>query len=572
MSADVEKTQFRRPEGGQLDLHRVSSSSGEVASCTVPMDLEQRKAALIRMGELQLELQQVQSELGFIPTTTRADLSLNGEQAQHYQLIAELASDCISVHSADGTYEFASPSFKDLLGYEPSDLVGQSAYLLFHPEDLARIAASHAQQGEGVIQSVRYRLRRSDGDYRWVTTNTRSRITPAGAEQIVCVTHDIHEEELARQRLAQTLEDQRDLIAFNEQLLSASSYGVVVFDASGICLLANTAACRLLAVEHNTLLDTNFTRIRSWRALGLDVMATDVLRDGQQRQFDGRFEISDKHKPWLEVTLARFQSKGTYHLLVMFVDVTPARELLEKLNSTNAELKRSNHDLEHFAFAASHDLRAPLRAIDVLAEGLEEELDEVLVEEQRAAFSLLRRRSQRMSRLIEDMLAYARATQQQSAPERVDVGELLQRAVELSSIPEGFTITTKGDSGCVRARTTPLLQILNNLISNALKHHDRDHGEIRVQIDLDQTTIRLTVSDDGPGIPEEHRERVFQMFQTLRPRDQVEGSGMGLAMVKRLVELHHADIALENREPRGCTFTVTWPIESDLDESSTLAA
>ena len=125
-------------------------------------------------------------------------------------------------------------------------------------------------------------------------------------------------------------------------------------------------------------------------------------------------------------------------------------------------------------------------------------------------------------------------------------------------MPSGFELAIEGPSPLLRTARAPLEQVLRNLLGNAVKHHDRDSGRISVCVEEREGWIEVGIVDDGPGIPEQFHERVFRMFQTLRPRDQVEGSGMGLAIVKKVVESHGGQVGLESDE-RGTKVRFTWP-------------
>jgi signal transduction histidine kinase len=131
--------------------------------------------------------------------------------------------------------------------------------------------------------------------------------------------------------------------------------------------------------------------------------------------------------------------------------------------------------------------------------------------------------------------------------------------VGLAGTREGFAVRVPAAEVALRAPKTPLVHVVRNLVDNALKHHDRDHGVVAIEVEETREAIRVTVADDGPGIPAEFRERVFQPFTTLRPRDRVEGSGMGLAIVKKLIESHGGRIEIEGGDGRGTRMTFWWP-------------
>ncbi|AKV02845.1 diguanylate cyclase/phosphodiesterase (GGDEF & EAL domains) with PAS/PAC sensor(s) [Labilithrix luteola] len=231
---------------------------------------------------------------------------------------------------------------------------------------------------------------------------------------------------------------------------------------------------------------------------------------------------------------------------------------IAELHKQRAELARSNKELQQFAYVASHDLRAPLRAIDSLSEWLEKDLEAVLGPDQREQMSLMRGRVRRMDRLLGDLLEYARAGGEEAAEESVDVGKLLAEVIELANVPQGFTIEVVPPTPVFETAKVPLTRVLMNLLGNAIKHHDSQEGRVSIAVENTGDFFRFSVTDDGPGIPPRFHEKIFQMFQTLRPRDAVEGSGMGLALVRKIVESAGGSIWLTS-EGRGTTFTFTWP-------------
>jgi two-component system sensor histidine kinase/response regulator len=244
-----------------------------------------------------------------------------------------------------------------------------------------------------------------------------------------------------------------------------------------------------------------------------------------------------------------------------FRDVTLQRRAEAEQEKLFAELTRSNADLEQFAFVASHDLKSPLRAIDSLAGWLEEDLGPSIGEESRKHLRYLRQRAKRMETLLDDLLAYSRAGRISSELGTIQLPALVEEVLALLHVPKSFHVRVVEPGPRFETATTPLRQVMTNLIANAIKHHDKPSGDIELRGREDGSFYEFTVADDGPGIPPEFHERVFGMFQTLKPRDQVEGSGMGLALVKRIVTQFGGTVSIACREPRGSIFRVRWPKE-----------
>jgi len=253
----------------------------------------------------------------------------------------------------------------------------------------------------------------------------------------------------------------------------------------------------------------------------------------------------------LDVTARKRDEEALLHL-----NQTLEQRVVERTD----ELKQRNLELDQFAYVASHDLRAPLRAIDHLATWIEHDAGAQLPAPSLTHLITLRNRVKRMENLLTDLLAYSRAGRVQHQMEQVDTGELVTEIVKFLAPPETFTITVQEGMPRLTTERVPLELVLRNLISNAIKHHDRLTGHVAIQAQVLEDFIEFTVTDDGPGIAPMHHERIFQMFQTLKPRDLVEGSGMGLAIVKRMVESRKGKIQVESAGERGTTFRFTWPM------------
>jgi PAS domain S-box-containing protein len=244
--------------------------------------------------------------------------------------------------------------------------------------------------------------------------------------------------------------------------------------------------------------------------------------------------------------------------------------LEEQVAARTAELAAVNQDLEEFAYAASHDLKAPLRVIDNASKWLEEDLKEHLTAETRDNMNLLRGRIKRMEKLLDDLLEYSRIgrTADERFAETISGNALMVNILALLSPPEGFTITIGPGFNGIRVRRMPLQQILMNLISNAIKHHDRKQGRIDVAVEDRGAYYLFSVRDDGPGIAAEYQDQIFKMFMTLKPRDQIEGSGMGLAMVRKNIEVFGGKLTLESAVGKGSAFRFTWPKHQKIREKS----
>jgi PAS domain S-box-containing protein len=221
-------------------------------------------------------------------------------------------------------------------------------------------------------------------------------------------------------------------------------------------------------------------------------------------------------------------------------------------------LERRNRDLDQFAYIASHDLKAPLRGIANLSQWLEDDIGASLEEESKAQLQLLRSRVRRMEALIDGILSYSRAGRTKGKDEPVAVRALLDEVVELLS-PVGIAISFGDELPTLKTEKVLLQQVFMNLIGNAIKHGGRSDLSVRVEASDLGSHYEFAVVDDGVGIAAEYHDKIWGVFQTLVRRDEVEGTGIGLAVVKKIVELVGGRAWVESQAGAGATFKFTWP-------------
>lgn len=231
----------------------------------------------------------------------------------------------------------------------------------------------------------------------------------------------------------------------------------------------------------------------------------------------------------------------------------------ELLRLTALRLKESNYELDQFAYAASHDLRAPLRAIESLSQWIKEDCYETLPDESRKHFDLLIGRVRRLDNLISGMLEYARAGTPTENLEKVNVRTLILECIENLSPPPHFQISVADKLPILITNKVALTRIFLNLISNAIKYNDKSKGIINITCDSLDEYYQFSIKDNGPGIEPIYHQKIFELFQTLQSRDAIEGAGIGLATVKKILDKIGGKIWLVSKKGYGTTFYFTWP-------------
>lgn len=258
-------------------------------------------------------------------------------------------------------------------------------------------------------------------------------------------------------------------------------------------------------------------------------------------------------------------AKGNYQFHVTDKSNDELSELSRSLNymaKTLEEnislLERKNKELDQFAHIVSHDLKAPLRGIDNVISWIEEDHGEELPGKVHEYLELIKGRVIRSENLIQGILEYARIGKDVAETENVDVKRLVQEIIEHIPIRRGLEIHVDKSLPKIKSERVPLTQVFSNLITNAIKYHDKEKGEIKIYCKDKGDCYEFFVEDDGPGIDEKYFDKVFIIFQTLHPRDSFESSGVGLAIVKKILEDKKEQIKVSSEPGKGTVFSFTW--------------
>lgn len=228
------------------------------------------------------------------------------------------------------------------------------------------------------------------------------------------------------------------------------------------------------------------------------------------------------------------------------------KRLIKKLEATNKEL-------ESFAYITSHDLKAPLRAIGSLSDWIYADYAHVMSDEGKEHLMLLKSRVQRMYDLIEGILQYSRVGRKDGSLVELDLNQVVSDAIKFMDIPDYVTININQDLPTLVMHKTHPTQIFENLISNAVKYGKKENAEVTISAKEFSQFWRFSVKDNGPGIEEHHQTKIFEIFQTLKSRDEVESTGIGLTIVKKIVEHAGGEIWLDSTIGQGTTFYFTLP-------------
>lgn len=511
----------------------------------------------------------------------QSEATLRQREAQ-LQRVIEGSNDGFWDWNVQSGAIYVTPRWYAILGYAPNEFVLDQATLdrLVHPDDRAAVTATVTAVVEGHAGRERYHLRhrylKKDGTICWV--RARGSITQRDEEGRALVLSGTITDITAHKAADDAL---RESEARFRNMADNAPTMIWVTDATGAAIFLNrswytfTGQTATLGLGFGWLDAVHPADRAATETIFLTANAnhTSFQVDYRLRRHDGVYR-------WVvDAAAPRFGDDGEYLGYVGSVTDIDERKLMEqalrnsesqlrlltatleqRVTERTAELERSNRELDQFAYVASHDLKTPLRGIHNLATWIAEDAGAVLPEPSIEHLVKLRGRVQRMERLLDDLLAYSRVGRREGKAETVQVKALLEEVIYLLAPPDGFTIHLPSDLPTIVTPHTPLELVFRNLIGNAIKHHQQPaQGRIDIGAQDVGNYIEFCVRDNGPGIDPQHHERIFGMFQVLRPRDEIEGSGMGLAIVKKAVEHRKGTIRLQSALGRGTTVYFTWP-------------
>jgi PAS domain S-box-containing protein len=407
------------------------------------------------------------------------------------------------------------------------------------------------------------RIRRADGAVRWIAVAGRIlRGDDGEAARIVGTIADITERRRAEERFQATFEQ--------------AAVGIALVGPDGSWLRVNQRLCDIVGYPHNELLRMTFQDITHPDDLAADLGHVRQMLAGELQQYamEKRYIRKDRSQIWinLTVTLVRQASGEPDYFISVVEDINERKQAeagIHELNATlearvrqrTEALQAANKELESFSYSVSHDLRTPLRAIDGFSRMLEEDHAARLGEDGRELLSVIRASTLNMGRLIDDLLAFSRAGRAEVKVVAIDMEELVQQvlaelgaagrpmpAVHVDALPPGA-----GDPALLK-------QVWQNLLDNACKFSSRK-AQARVEVDgeVSGNEVIYRVRDNGAGFDMRYAKKLFGVFQRLHSADEFPGTGVGLAMVQRIVAKHGGRVWADAKPGEGATFRFALP-------------
>lgn len=516
---------------------------------------EQRITALADSDRLHLYILDVTER-------ERALRALERSEARYRDLYENAPLAYFTV-GTDGRIEHANHEAYELLGYEEGALVGRPVTELYAdgPSGAQRAEEIFGAAVEGeVVAGEELRMVGEDGTPLWGSLTVQPVRDEAG--QVI-------------ESRAQVLDitDRRRAEERVEALLDAAPDALLVVDAAGKIGLVNQQAVTLFGYDRDELVGRAVEDLVPKRVRQDHVEhRRGYMEDPQRRPMGVGLDLEAVRKDGsafpVEISLSPIETDEGTQVIAAVRDMSQREQERERLREYAEQLERSNAELEQFAYVISHDLKEPIRMITSYLGLLEDRYKGELDDDADDFIEFAVDGARRMHELIESLLAYSRVERKGKDPAPVDATEVLDGVLNALQvqIEERDAQVTHDEMPEVLADKAQLSQVLQNLISNAIKFVPDDRQpKVHIAVERTDGYWRFSVEDNGPGIAEDQRDRIFMIFQRLHTSEEVEGQGIGLAISKKIVERHGGEIWVESEEGEGSTFHFTMEASDGAD-------
>ncbi|MGB2863168.1 MAG: PAS domain S-box protein [Sedimentisphaerales bacterium] len=474
-------------------------------------------------------------------------------------------TDDIAVIDNDLNIIWTNDVAREIFG---DDIVGRKCYEVYHqrnkPCEPYPCPTLQAFQ-DGNIHQYETQVTDKEGKSRHIhcIANVALRDEDGKPTGVLEICRDITERKQTEEALQASERKYSDLV-------QQSPDAIISLDKLGHFLSFNPAAERMSEFSAQEVIGRHFTKVgildkksipKSLNEFGL------VLTGAERQPFDLIITRKDKSHVHMEANGRLIKQKGRKTWIqVTLRDITERRlaeQELEKLNkdleSAVWELRRANKELQEFAYITAHDLKTPLRGIGTLADWISTDYADKFDEGGKKQVRLLVEKAKQMSALIDDILQYSRLGHTNPEKRQVDLNKVFSEVIAGIDPPENIEITVENELPVLMCEKTQIMQVFQNLLSNAVKYMDKPEGQIKVGCVEQDGFWKFSVADNGPGIDEKYHKKIFKIFQTLSAQDRIDSTGIGLSIVKKIVELNAGIVWVESESGKGSTFFFTVP-------------
>ena len=497
-------------------------------------------------------------EAGIIKNTLKAN-------EERFRSIVENSHDGIVILEDGYLIKYVNNRGCQIIGYTWEELINQPFFKFLDRESKKMVNDFYIQndKGENIPYQYQFGVITKNGERRQVETKFTLIKDSTGKLKTIAQILDITERVRAEQALKQSEENYRNLF-------TTAHDAIMIFTPEHeIILDVNHRASEMYGFSRDELIGMSLKKISKYVARGRERIKQ-TLEKGFIHGFETVHYKKDGTEMIVEINASLMNYNGQPAILSINRDITERKKkekelskyrkhLLELVKERTAELETVNKELKDFAYIVSHDLKAPLRGVSQLAHWIVQDYSDVLDEAGKEQLNLLIGRVKRMHSLIDAILKYSRIGVIEEKTKRINTKTLVKNLIEMIAPPSNIEIIIDENLPVIFGEETRLEQIFQNLLTNAINFMDKPNGKIKVSCIDHGNHWQFSVSDNGPGIEQKYHEKIFQIFQTLAPRDDRESTGVGLTLVKKNVEMCGGKVWVDSEIGKGSTFSFTLP-------------
>jgi PAS domain S-box-containing protein len=483
-------------------------------------------------------------------------------ETQSLEWLLNSATDPMLIADSGGQIILANPPVQRLFGYSEAELLTLKIEVLIperyrHDHVAKRNEFASKPHARNMGIGMELFGRHKDASEFPLEVSLSPLNTEHGIALVMATIHDI-----SRRKMAETALQESE--ARMRAIVDTAVDAIVTIDERGTIERFNPAAERLFGYSAAEIAGKNVNILMpSPYHERHDGYLSSYIKTGEKKIIGSGREVIGLRKDGsqfpMDLSVAEMQLGNRRMFTGMVRDITERKRIEAQHARLLQEIASANEELTSFAYVVSHDLKAPLRAIGALADWLSTDYADKFDAEGKEHMRLLVSRVHRMGALIDGILQYSRVGRVKEMPTTIDLKALVRDTIDLLAPPPHISVTVDTDLPTIRSEPTRIGQIFQNLISNGIKYMDKPAGQIHIACVEDGKFWKFSVRDNGPGIEARHFDRIFQLFQTLAPRDRIESTGVGLTLVRKIVDMYGGRIWIESEPGAGSTFYFTLP-------------
>jgi len=496
----------------------------------------------------------------------RAEIERRESEEKYHQVI-EAANDAIFISdTSTGTVTEANLMSGKLTGIGHDKIIGMNLSALFPIDKADKYISTyhdHLEKGKTISEDIEI-IHKSG---RRIPVDIRAGRTTAGGREIaISIFRDMSVQKKIERQI-------RDTKQFLEKVMESVSNAIFVVSIHGNYTMVNHGAEEISGYRADELVGKSFSSIMEPGSK--KKMKAYFIKSSQLghtvRQCEANIITKDGKTRSVIFSLSPLYYEGEIASVVgAAADITQLKAMEKHREELMKNLKRAYNELKDFAYIVSHDLKAPLRGISSLAQWTAQDYADKLDDEGRENLELLVSRTKRMHNLINGILQYSRVGRLGPYYQRINTGDIVGEVIEAIDPPENISFAIDNDMPEIIYDKTHFYQVMQNLVSNAVNHMDKPNGEIKISCGHENGYFVFHVKDNGAGIDEKHFERIFKIFQSLSARDEIEATGIGLSLVKKIVETNGGSVDVKSTLGEGTEFSFSVPdsLRINYDENS----